>query len=104
LEEVYAPPSSCLKISEAGKKRKIQGRKGWTDRNQWPDRVFSFPECFLTWRWMPDASQERWLTSTMLDGSTFQKSPTLGALFKMISVPECMYNVRRWIFLCDYTQ
>jgi hypothetical protein len=28
LEEVYAPPSSCLKISEAGKKRKIQGRKG----------------------------------------------------------------------------
>jgi hypothetical protein len=104
LEEVYGPHLHVWKISEAGKKRKIQERNGWTDKNQWPDPVFPFPECFLTWRWMQEASPECWLTSTMLHGPIFQKTPNTGAFFKMISVPECMYNVRRRILLRDYTQ
>jgi hypothetical protein len=53
---------------------------------------------------MQEASLECWLMSTTLDGSTFQKTPNLGTLFKIIFVVECIYNVRRREILCDYTQ
>jgi hypothetical protein len=53
---------------------------------------------------MQEASLECWHMSTTLDGCTFQKIPNPGTLFKMIFVAECMFNVRRGVLLCDYTQ